>query len=236
MTTVEIPTGSKSKLIVRSTPNIRGKPWVDWVVVKWPKHEIEGGSDNQFCIARVHGFVRYEVDDYPTFAKRHGIKRKDKADKQLYVVIDAATEFVDINKLGTDIVHHFEINESDKGLHIFPVGCIARGIAVVTDFKSKTSAHFLAVAPRKSWSNLFTSRIRCLRSELLNSESHSESDVETMASEDESTVSGSFDDISIEDTDDDEADIETEEASKDMSDIVKGMLDSCEGAQPKKLI
>ena len=165
VTAIEIPLKDKvSKLIIRSSSNVRGKPWVDWVLIEWPKEEFSTGAlpANRYCIARVHGFVRYDVNDYPTFRKRHDRMDMSKRDSNLYMVLDTSAGYIDKHKLAMDMIVPFELKDSDKGLRIFPLECIRQGLAVVTDFKSKTSSRFIAISPRCTWGLLFRSRIRHL--------------------------------------------------------------------------
>ena len=68
VTAIEVPDGD-SKLIIRSTTNVKESPWVHWVLIEWPLKDFSEGvvTSNRFCYARVHGFVIYKTPDYPTF-------------------------------------------------------------------------------------------------------------------------------------------------------------------------
>ena len=236
------------KLIVRSSSNVRGKPWFDCVVIEWPKEEFVGGEvpepNDRLCFAKVEGFIRYDVHDYPTFGKRHGLVANDDKDSNLYVVCDAATSFITMEELALNLVQPFELEDSDRGLRIFPVECIKKGLAVTTDFKSRTSTHYLAAAPRKCWGALFSSRIAANRDQLLN-DSPDVVDISDAELVDNDESSGLFSSINLdEETDDDMMGEEEEESDREQesedecgtNDLVNCMLEQCKGSQAKKVL
>ena len=68
--------GISTNLIVRSTCNYKGQPWFDWIVMEWPEQEIlesSISSNRRMCFAKVHGFVRYDSNDYTSFRKNIGL-------------------------------------------------------------------------------------------------------------------------------------------------------------------
>ena len=140
---VSVP-GNSTNLIVRSTCNYKGQPWFDWIVMEWPEHEIledsEISSNKRMCFAKVHGFVRYDNNDYTTFRKKHKLEGFQdieqtqntetqssvsslQRDSNLYIVLETGTKFEDTKSLGKDMIRRFKIRDSDKGLRIFPIEC-----------------------------------------------------------------------------------------------------------------
>ena len=104
-----------------------------------------------------------------------------------------------------DVIHKFEIMNSNRGLRIFPLTCIKQGIAVIPNFKTKTSTHYLALCPREEWKTLFTSRIHYYRCQ--QSKQSEEGDKMSINDEEEedSSSDNEFKNLSVEDTSDDES-------------------------------
>ena len=205
-TAIEIMHNGK-KLIIRSSPNFKGKEWYDWVLMEWPKQEYTDGEvpDNRYCLAKVHGFARYEVKDYPTFWKRHGKIPDTSTDSNYYMIVDVSAKYIERRSIAMDVIHKFEVMNSDRGLRIFPLTCIKQGIAVIPNFKTKTSTHYLALCPREEWKTLFTSRIHYYRCQ--QSKQSEEGDKMSINDEEEEDTSSDneFENLSVEDTSDDES-------------------------------
>ena len=142
--------------------------------------------------------MRYDVDNYHTFSKRHGRIQSSQLDDNLYVVVDTGAGYADRQALAMGMIVPFELMNSDKGLRIFPMTCIRSGLAVITNRKTKTSTHYLALCPRVNWGTLFTSRIRHWR-ECQNVTGEEE---DSASSGDESVSSQSYKDWSVESTSD----------------------------------
>lgn len=172
------------EFVVRASPNYMGSKWHDWAIVSVPKCEESRKLFKRppgvayHCFARVLGFISYEKSPgYPTYYHHDAEKRSIQGiyedrliDVGMYVVVECNEDRVDIDQLGQQLVFPFKMSHELNKLRIFPVSAIVSPLAVVTDWRSKTSVHYLACMPRRKWRQVFNNRVQEKMSYLQNSE------------------------------------------------------------------
>ena len=76
-----------------------------------------------------------------------------------YVLVDTHDSWIDMDDYQSKMVTPFRIEESSKGLRMFPANVIVSPLAVITNYKSPTSIHYLVCLPPRVWGNIFSQGI-----------------------------------------------------------------------------
>ena len=172
------------KFVVRASPSFKGSEWYDWVVLSVPESEESKQCFKRppgvsyHCFARVLGFLSYEQSPgYPTYQYHDVMKKSTESinkeklvDDRMYVVVECNEDRIDIDQIGDQLVFPFKMSKELNKVRIFPISVIVSPAAVVTNFKSKTSVHYLACMPRRKWGQVFNNRVRDNMSYLQNNE------------------------------------------------------------------
>ena len=168
--TVATTGASSDDFIIRASPRYRGEERYDWCIVKVPfserKKDLMDSSNTSLAevpfhsFAKVLGFIQYRNPDYPTFHSRNGNVKEHYEDNRYYVVLECHDGYVDMDQLGGCMMHHFEMKRNLEKLKIFPIEVIVAPLAVITNFMSSTSTHYIACMDRSRWSKVFTNRIQ----------------------------------------------------------------------------
>ena len=168
-------TEHEGDFIVRASPCYLGEEWHDWAIISIPKCEEESRKSFKrppgvayYCFARILGFISYEKSPgYPTYF-HHDIKKRpiqsiyneQLVDSGMYVVVECNEDRVDMDQIGQQMVFPFKMSHDLNKLRIFPITAIVSPLAVVTNWRSKSSVHYLACMPRRKWRHVFNNRVR----------------------------------------------------------------------------
>jgi hypothetical protein len=141
--------------LIRASPNYRGEERYDFCIIQIPFSEREKDDEST---------GKSITDDVPfhSFARVLGIIqfRTGTEDPRLHAVVECQDGYVDINELGSTMMHHFQMKTNLSRIKILPLSFIVYPLTVITNFMSKTSTHYIACMERALWSQVFSHRIQ----------------------------------------------------------------------------
>ena len=107
------------RVTYRASPNYRGLPWYDWVLLGLPPSESTGKESHG--LGRIQGFIEYATPGYPMYYLKHKrklsighIRRGSMKDNRMHVVVDCSSETVDKQELDINFITPFQLKLNDS--------------------------------------------------------------------------------------------------------------------------